>query len=158
MAADIIMHKQRPAQVMLIEDNNGDVILTRRALKEAKISNQLTVAMSGEEAITMLNKEGEYADVMTPDLILLDLNLPKMHGQEVLRIIKDSVGTKHIPVIILSSSRAEQDVVRSYNLHANGYVVKPLNLNSFKEVVEKIEKFWFTLVVLPDAHDVASNS
>ena len=96
----------------------------------------------------------DRSDADTPDLILLDLNLPQMHGQDVLHFIKSTEKLKHIPVVILSSSRAEQNVVKSYNLHANGYVVKPVNLEKFKEVVDKLEKFWFTLVVMPDADDV----
>lgn len=156
MTTDTLANKHRPAQVLLIEDNNGDVILTKRAFKESKIANQLTVVTSGEEAISLLTKEDKFADAKTPDLILLDLNLPQMNGQEVLNFIKGNGALKHIPVIILSSSRAEQDVVKSYNLHANGYVVKPISLDQFKEVVENLEKFWFTLVVLPDAEDIAS--
>ncbi len=153
MTIDTVENKQRAARVLLIEDNMGDVILTKRAFREAKISNDLKVATNGEEALNMLRREGPYATMETPDLILLDLNLPRMHGQEVLSFIKETEYLKHIPVVVLSSSRAEQDVVRSYNLHANGYVVKPVNLEKFKDVVEKLEKFWFTLVVIPDQED-----
>lgn len=154
MTIETIANKHRTAQILLVEDNNGDVMLTRRAFNEAKIANEITVATSGEQALAMLRKEGIFADIATPDLILLDLNLPKMHGQEVLNFIKSGSELKHIPVVVLSSSRAEQDVVRSYNLHANGYVVKPVNLEKFREVIEKLERFWFTLVVLPDDGDV----
>lgn len=153
MTTSTIENKHRPARILLVEDNQGDVILTRRAFQEAKIANQLQVAMSGEEAVEMLSREGEWKDLL-PDIILLDLNLPQMNGQDVLKFIKESEHLRHIPVVILSSSNAEQDVVRSYNLHANGYVVKPVSLASFHEVVQKLEQFWFTLVVMPDAKDV----
>lgn len=150
MSTDILINKQRPANILLVEDNYGDVILTRRAFQEAKIVNKLYVASTGEEAVSMLRKEDEWKDFNLPDLILLDLNLPQMHGQEVLEIIKKEQSLKHIPVIILSSSRADNDVVKSYNLHANGYVVKPVSLDNFHDVVKKLEQFWFTLVVMPD--------
>lgn len=153
MSIDLSSNKQRPAQVLLIEDNSGDVLLTRRAFKNAKISNQVTVAKTGEEALSILLKEGVYANALSPDLILLDLNLPQMSGQEVLDFVKKNEDLRHIPVIILSSSKAEQDVIQSYNLHANGYVVKPISLDKFNEVVQKLEAFWFTLVVLPDPSD-----
>ncbi len=145
--------KQRPAQVLLVEDNAGDAMLTKLAFKNAKIVNELTVAKSGEEAIAILLKEDSYATSTTPDIILLDLNLPQMSGQDVLDFIKKNEKLKHIPVIILSSSKAEQDVIKSYNLHANGYVVKPVNIDKFTEVIQKIEEFWFTLVVMPDQSD-----
>ncbi len=146
--------KQRPAQVLLVEDNIGDALLTKRAFKSAKIANELTVAKSGEEAVSILLKEGDYAAASTPDLILLDLNLPQLSGQEVLDFIKNNDNLKHIPVIMLSSSKAEQDVIKSYNLHANGYIVKPISIDNFTEVVHKIEAFWFALVVIPDPSDL----
>jgi len=155
MTIDLIQNKARPAQILLVEDNPGDVILTQRALRDSKISNNITVAKTGEIALEMLRKQGEYADTPKPDLIWLDLNLPQMSGQDVLKIIKDDPLLKHIPVVILSSSQATQDVVKSYSLHANGYVVKPANLESLGDVIRKLESFWFTLVVLPDASDVA---
>lgn len=145
--------KQRPAQVLLVEDNVGDAMLTKRAFKSAKISNQLTVAKNGEEAIAILLKEGAYSTAETPDLILLDLNLPQMSGQDVLNFIKSNEDLRHIPVLVLSSSKAEQDVIKSYNLHANGYVIKPISIDNFTEVVQKIEAFWFSLVVMPDSSD-----
>lgn len=154
MTADTILNKQRPAEVLLIEDNKGDVILTRRAFKEARILNNVMVAGTGEEALAILNKEENYANNSLPDLILLDLNLPKMDGKEVLQIIKSDPRTKHIPVIILSSSRAEGDVAKSYNLHANGYIVKPVSLHNFNEIIQKLEQFWFTLVVTLDEGDM----
>lgn len=154
MTIDSTINKQRSAQVLLVEDNHGDVLLTRRAFKESKIANELTVAASGEQALSILRKEGEYATSATPDLILLDLNLPQISGQDVLKSIKEDDSLRHIPVVILSSSKADQDVVKSYNLHANGYVIKPISLEKFNDVIKKLEAFWFTLVVLPDADDV----
>lgn len=157
MTANTVQNRNRPARVLLVEDNHGDVILTRRAFQESKIANQLHVATTGEEAIAMLSKEGKWAEMETPDLILLDLNLPMMSGQEVLRFIKGAENLRHVPVIILSSSSAEEDVVKSYNLHANGYIVKPVNLGNFNEVVLKLEQFWFTLVVMPDSGGLPIN-
>lgn len=154
MTIDATINKQRPAQVLLIEDNHGDVLLTRRAFKESKIANELAVAMSGEQALAYLKQEGEYESKVMPDLILLDLNLPQMSGQDVLKAVKGDPMLRHIPVVVLSSSGADQDVIKSYNLHANGYVIKPISLEKFHEVVQKLEAFWFTLVVLPDAEDV----
>lgn len=150
MTIDTLVNKQRPAQVLLVEDNYGDVLLTQRAFQQARISNELNVVKNGEDAIAFLKKEGRYENAPMPDIILLDLNLPKIHGHDVLHFIKQNEDIKHIPVIILSSSKAEQDVVKGYSLHANGYVVKPVNLEKFKEVVLSLEKFWFTLVVMPD--------
>jgi len=158
MTTDILSNKHRAAQVLLVEDNHGDVLLTKRAFGEAKIANHLSVANTGEEAVAMLRKEGAWEKMQTPDIVLLDLNLPQMSGQDVLKIIKEDAKLKHIPVIILSSSRAEQDVVKSYDLHANGYVVKPVNLEKFNEVVQKLEAFWFTLVVMPDEKDIGKAS
>lgn len=150
MVADTLINKQRPAQVLLVEDNPGDVMLTKRAFKEAKLANELTVAMTGEEAISILKKEGKHANAHTPDLILLDLNLPGIHGYEVLDLVKSDDTLKRVPVIVLSSSKAESDVVQSYDNHANGYVVKPVSLENFNDVVRQLEGFWFTLVVMPD--------
>ena len=149
MTSDTINNKHRPAQVLLVEDNYGDILLTQRAFADAKISNDLHVAAWGEEAVEMLYKKGAWENSPTPDLILLDLNLPGMSGQDVLKLIKQDDLLKKIPVVILSSSKADQDVVKSYNLHANGYVVKPVSLENFSEVVQKLEQFWFSLVVLP---------
>lgn len=151
MVADTLMNKQRTAQILLVEDNPGDVALTKLAFKEAKLANELTVAMTGEEAVEILKKRGKHVDASTPDLILLDLNLPKMHGDEVLKMVKEDPKLRRIPVVVLSSSQAESDVVKSYDKHANGYVVKPVSLESFNNVMRQLEGFWFTLVVLPDA-------
>ncbi len=149
---------QRAARILLVEDNKGDIILTKRAFRESKISNELTVVTSGEDAVAYLKKEQPYAESLTPDLILLDLNLPQMSGHDVLDFIKNDPKVSHIPVVILSSSRAEQDVIRSYKLHANAYVVKPMNAEKFIEVVDTLEKFWFSLAVLPHSLMTASKS
>jgi CheY-like chemotaxis protein len=153
MSAGVLQATTRPAYVLLVEDNHGDVLLTRRAFGQAKTANELMVAASGEEALEMLEKKGSFADLPVPDLILLDLNLPRMGGHMVLATIKQTPALRRIPVVILSSSRAEQDVISSYDLHANGYVVKPNTLEKFKSVVEKLEEFWFNLVVLPNSSD-----
>lgn len=139
----------KPVEIMLIEDNYGDVMLTQEAFQQAKIANNIIVAKDGEIAIEMLKKEGPFANMNTPDLILLDLNLPKKDGKEVLSEIKNHNVLRRIPVVILTSSKAEHDIVKSYDLHANSYIIKPLNLEKFGEVVESIENFWFTVVVLP---------
>lgn len=157
MTANTVQNRNRPARVLLIEDNQGDVILTRRAFQESQIANQLYVATTGEEAIAVLGREGKWAEIEAPDLILLDLNLPMMSGQDVLKFIKGSDNLRHVPVIILSSSSAEEDIVKSYNLHANGYIVKPANFDTFNEVVQKLEQFWFTLVMLPDGSSMRTN-
>lgn len=136
-------------EILIVEDNPGDVELAREALDTNKIRNNLHVAEDGEEALKFLRKEGEYKDVPRPDLILLDLNLPKKDGREVLKEIKDDSSLRLIPVVILTSSNAEEDILRSYNLHANCYVTKPLDFNQFLKVVEAIKDFWLGIVVLP---------
>jgi CheY-like chemotaxis protein len=140
------MRRDRPAEILLIEDNRGDVLLTRKAFQSAKIENHLSVAESGEAALAQLKREGGAL----PDLILLDLNLPRMNGREVLAEIKVDARLRHIPVIILSSSAAEQDIARSYALHASAYIVKPVNLDRFREAVATIEQFFFFLIELPE--------
>lgn len=154
MTTETLANKHRPARVMLIEDNHGDVLLIRRAFKEANIATQICVATNGEAALSMLCKEREWAELETPDFILLDLNLPQMSGHEVLWEIKQDPALRHIPVVVLSSSRAVKDVTNSYHQHANGYIVKPLGLEDFNDLVKKLEQFWFTLIVMPDADDV----
>jgi CheY-like chemotaxis protein len=144
-----IRDQARPAHILLVEDNAGDVLLTRKAFQNSKIANTIDVATDGDIAMRYLRREGEFADARLPDLILLDLNLPTKDGREVLRDIKADDGLKHIPVVILTSSRAELDIVKTYNLHANSYLIKPVNLEKFTEIVETIEHYWFTLVVLP---------
>ena len=139
----------RPIEVLLVEDNPGDVRLTREALREGKVRNNLHVASDGVEALAFLRREGERAGVPRPDLILLDLNLPRKSGREVLEEIKADPALRSIPVVILSSSQAEQDILREYDLHANCYVSKPVDLDQFITVVKSIEDFWFTVVKLP---------
>ncbi len=136
-------------EILLVEDNPGDVRLTKEALKEGKILNNLNVVTDGVEAVAFLRREGNYASAPRPELILLDLNLPKKDGREVLAEIKSDPSLKLIPVVILTSSAAEQDIVKSYNLHANCYVTKPVDLDQFIEVVKSIENFWLAVVKLP---------
>lgn len=136
--------------ILLVEDNLGDIRLTEEALKEYEIKVNLDVAVDGEEAMSFLRKEGKYADARTPDLIFLDLNMPKKDGRQVLREIKDDPKLKSIPVVVLTISKAESDVVQAYELHANCYVVKPLDFNQFSEVVKQIVEFWFGIVKLPN--------
>ena len=139
----------RPVEILLVEDNPGDVRLTREALREGKVRNNLYVASDGVEALAFLRREGEYADAVRPDLILLDLNLPRKDGREVLEDIKADPSLRYIPVVVLTSSQAEQDILRAYDLHANCYVSKPVDLDQFIHVVHSIENFWFTIVKLP---------
>jgi len=136
--------------ILLVEDNLGDIRLTQEALKENKVSNNLFVVKDGEEAMEFLRKENKYADVPRPDLILLDLNLPKKDGRQVLREIKENRELKSIPVVVLTISSAEEDVLQSYDLQANCYISKPLDLNKFITVVREIENFWFAIVRLPN--------
>jgi len=143
------MNPIRPIDILLVEDSPADVRLTREALKEAKIVNMLHVAPDGMSAMAYLHKHGQYANNPSPDLILLDLNLPKKDGREVLAEIKQHENLKRIPVVVLTTSRAEEDVVRSYNLHANAYVTKPVDLKQFLEVIRAIEAFWLAVVTLP---------
>jgi chemotaxis family two-component system response regulator Rcp1 len=139
----------RPAQILLVEDNPGDVRLTMEALRDAKVRNNLHVVADGVEAMNFLRREGTYLEAPRPDLILLDLNLPKKDGREVLAEIKADDHLRSIPVVILTTSQAEQDIVRSYNLHANCYVTKPVDLDQFIKVVRSIEDFWLTIVTIP---------
>jgi len=132
-----------------VEDNPGDVRLTKEVLKEGKVMNVLNTVENGEEALAYLRRQGAYAQTTRPDLILLDLNLPRKSGQEVLAEIKDDPDLKRIPVVILTVSEAEQDIIKSYNLHANCYITKPVNLEQFMEVIKTIEDFWLTVVMLP---------
>jgi chemotaxis family two-component system response regulator Rcp1 len=139
----------RPIEILLVEDNPGDVRLTMEGLTESKVRNNLHVASDGVEAMAFLRREGKYAGAVRPDLILLDLNLPRMDGREVLLAIKSEPKLKTIPVVVLTTSRAEQDVLRSYELQANCYITKPVDLGQFITVVKSIEDFWFTIVTLP---------
>jgi CheY-like chemotaxis protein len=139
----------RPAELMLVEDNYGDVLLTQEAFKACKISNRLHIARDGEEALKMLRKQPPYEDQVTPDLILLDLNLPRKDGREVLAEIKGARELAKIPVVILTGSRAELDVACSYELNANCYIVKPIDFKQLQNVVNSIQDFWFSVVLLP---------
>ena len=138
-----------PIEILLVEDNPGDVRLTKEALKEGKVANKINVVMDGMEAMAFLHREGKYANAPKPDLILLDLNLPKKNGREVLSEIKMDSRLKCIPVVVLTSSQAEKDIVMTYNLHANCYITKPVDFGQFIDVVKSIENFWFNVVKLP---------
>ncbi|MBU0996401.1 MAG: response regulator [Proteobacteria bacterium] len=150
------MHRRnniRPIEILIVEDNPGDVDLAREAFANGKFNNEIQVAADGEEAMRFLKKEGEYVDATRPDLILLDLNLPRKDGREVLAEIKQNDDLKMIPVVILTTSQAEEDILRSYNLHANCYVTKPLDVKQFFKVVKSIKEFWMSIVVLPSNGD-----
>lgn len=138
-----------PVEILLVEDSPGDARLAREGLSECKIRNNLHVVDDGVKAMAFLRRQGEYAKAPRPDLILLDLNLPRKDGREVLREIKEDESLKVIPVVILTTSKAEEDIIKSYSLHANCYVTKPLGLQQFLDVVRSIEDFWFTIVRLP---------
>lgn len=135
--------------ILLVEDNPADVRLTREALKECKMLNKLSVVTDGAEAMEFIRQEGKYADEPIPDLILLDLNLPKKDGREVLAEIKQDRNLKMIPVVILTTSKGEKDILASYNNYANCYITKPVELEQFVTVVKSIENFWLTIVKLP---------
>ncbi|MCC6616369.1 MAG: response regulator [Anaerolineae bacterium] len=139
--------------ILLVEDNPGDVRLTREALKDSKIQNRLYVAEDGVEAIRFLRHDEEYSNAPRPDIILLDLNLPRMHGSEVLREIKSDDELKTIPVVVLTTSDDEHDVLSAYDLQANCYITKPVDMIRFVQIVKTIEDFWFTIVKLPPHHD-----
>jgi two-component system, chemotaxis family, response regulator Rcp1 len=142
-----------PIEVLLVEDSPGDVRLTREALTDAKVHIKLHVALDGEEAMAFLGRAGKHANVPRPDLILLDLNLPKKDGREVLKEIKESPTLKSIPVVILTTSASDADILRSYLLHANCYITKPVDLDGFLKVVKSIDSFWLSVVKLPrDPH------
>ena len=138
-----------PIRILLVEDSPGDVRLTVEALKDGKVRNDLSVVGDGVEALAFLQREGKYADAPRPDLILLDLNLPRMDGRELLAIIKQDENLKRIPVVVLTTSEAEVDVLRVYDLNANCYITKPVDLDKFITVIKAIEDFWLTIVKLP---------
>jgi chemotaxis family two-component system response regulator Rcp1 len=139
----------QPIEILLVEDNLGDARLAEEALKDCKIHNNLYHVEDGVEALRFLRRQDNYQDVPIPDLILLDLNLPRKDGREVLAEIKEDPELRLVPVVVLTTSEAERDLVKTYDLHANAYVVKPIDLDRFIEVVEAIENFWFTIVKLP---------
>ena len=138
-----------PIEILLVEDNPGDARLAKEALRDSKLKNNLYVVEDGVEAIKFLGAETPYENAVRPDLILIDLNLPRMDGREVLKAIKSDERFKRIPVVILTMSNAEEDILKSYNLHANCYITKPLDLDQFIKVVQSIEDFWLTIVRLP---------
>jgi CheY-like chemotaxis protein len=139
----------RPVEILLVEDNPGDVDLTRETLQDSKLLNHMNVVGNGVEAMAYLRRQGKYAEATRPDLILLDLNLPKKDGREVLAEVKADDRLRRIPVVVLTTSSAEQDILQTYDLHANCYITKPVNLDQFSAVVQAIEEFWFTIVKLP---------
>ena len=138
-----------PIEILLVEDNPGDMRLTKEALKEGKVYSNLHWAKDGVEALEFLRQEGKFAGAPRPDIILLDLNLPRKDGREVLSVIKNDERLRNIPVVVLTTSKAEEDVLKSYALHANCYVTKPVDLEKFIVVVQSIDKFWLTVVTLP---------
>lgn len=144
------MGKNKAIDILLVEDNPGDVRLTQEALKDGKLSNKLYVVGDGAEALAFLYRQGKYVDAVRPDLILLDLNLPKKSGREVLENIKQNPELKHIPVVILTTSQNEEDVLGSYNSYANCYVTKPMDVDRFVYVTKTIEGFWLSIVKLPE--------
>ena len=139
----------RAIEILLVEDNPGDVLLTKEAMKDAKVSNSLHVVGNGLEALEFLRREGRFQEAPTPDLVLLDLNLPRKNGREVLQEMKSEEGLRSIPVVVLTTSEAHRDIIESYNLQANCYIPKPVDFEQFRKVVASIEQFWFTLVKLP---------
>ncbi len=143
----------RSIEILLVEDNPGDVELTRESLNSGKVNNRLNVVVDGEQALDYLYKRGAYQQAIAPDIILLDLNLPKIDGREVLQQLKSDPNFSHIPIIILSSSEAASDIQSSYNLHANCFVTKPVQLKDFMKVVQMIEYFWIDIVKLPNDTD-----
>ncbi|MBF0133225.1 MAG: response regulator [Magnetococcales bacterium] len=139
----------KPVEILLVEDSPGDVELTREALADSKMLNRLNVVEDGEEAMKYLRQQGCYAHALRPDVVLLDLNLPRKDGREVLEEIKADDALKAIPVVILTTSQAGEDILRTYNLHANCYITKPVDINQFFAVVKSVENFWFSVVKLP---------
>jgi len=142
-------HSTRSVEILLVEDNPGDVRLTIEAMREAKLHNRIHVVEDGVEAMQFLRHEGRYADAPRPDLILLDLNLPKKDGRAVLAEVKADPVLKRIPVVVLTTSSAEEDVLKAYDLHANAYVTKPVDLSQFMKIVALIDEFWISVVTLP---------
>ena len=140
----------KPIEILLVEDNAADVRLTREALREGKVSNNLHVARDGVEAMEYLRRRGPFANATRPDLVLLDLNLPRKDGREVLSEVKGDPDLKTIPIVVLTTSSAEADILRSYSLHANCYITKPVDLEQFVQVVKSIDDFWLTVVKLPN--------
>lgn len=142
-------NSEKPIHILLVEDNPGDMRLTVEALKEGKVRNEMSWAKDGVEALDFLFRRGAFANADAPDLILLDLNLPKKNGREVLEEIKNDPKLKSIPVVVLTTSRAEEDILRSYELHANCYIIKPVDLDKFMAVIKAIDHFWLSIVTRP---------
>jgi two-component system, chemotaxis family, response regulator Rcp1 len=140
-----------PIDILLVEDSESDIVLTQEVLKEAKVINRLTVARDGEEALRRTRREGPHAGDPRPDLILLDLNLPRKDGREVLHELKEDRELRRIPVVVLTTSAEERDIVAAYDQHVNAYITKPVDIDQFVSVVRSIEEFWLTVVTLPDA-------
>lgn len=147
------MTNSEPIEILLVEDNSGDARLAQEALKENKVHNNIHHVKDGVEAMAFLRREVPYADVPFPDLVLLDLNMPRKDGREVLAEVKDDPALRLVPIVVLTTSAAERDLVKSYDLHANAYVIKPLDLDQFIEVVQAIQSFWFTIVKLPRVNE-----
>jgi CheY-like chemotaxis protein len=145
----IVEQGLRPVEILMIEDSPTDVLMAREALEDAKILNKLSVTENGEEGMAFLRREGRYSDAPRPDLIFLDLNMPRKDGREVLQELKADPQLRLIPVVVLTTSKAEEDIVKSYGLHANCYIAKPVDFHRFAEVVKTIQQFWFTIVTLP---------
>jgi CheY-like chemotaxis protein len=139
----------RPIEVLLVEDDPGDVLMTREAFADYKIANNLSVVTNGEDAIAYMRKQGQFADARTPDLVLLDLNLPRRNGREVLEEIKGDPDLRRVPVVILTTSEADEDIAAAYDLHANAYVRKPVDFKQFVTAVRAIDDFFITVVRLP---------
>jgi len=144
-----MQNNTEPIEILLVEDNPGDARLTLEAMREAKVRNRIHVVEDGVEAMEFLRRQGRFGDAPRPDLILLDLNLPRKDGREVLAEVKADPELKRIPVVVLTTSRAEEDVLRAYNLHANCYVTKPVDLEQFMKIVGQIDEFWVKVVTLP---------
>jgi CheY-like chemotaxis protein len=147
----IDVERARPVEILLVEDDPGDTLITREALEQSKLANNLHCVVNGEEAMAFVRRQGPYADAPRPDLVLLDLNLPRRDGREVLADIKTDPDLRRIPVVVLTTSQAEEDVLRSYDLHANAYVTKPVDFDRFVEVVHQIDEFYFAVVRLPQS-------
>jgi len=143
----------RPIDILMVEDSIDDIEITIEALKSTKINNNLVSVRDGIEAMALLRREGEFADAVRPDLILLDLNMPRMDGRQVLEQIKSDPGLQKIPVVVLTTSEAEEDVLKAYELHANCYITKSVGIDQFIKVVKSIEDFWFSVVRLPSEED-----
>jgi len=152
----MIQDPDEPVKILLVEDSIGDIRLTQEVLKEGKLRNELIAVKDGEEAIAFLRRQGSYVNAPRPDMILLDLNLPKKDGREVLKEIKTDKDLANIPVIVLTTSRSEEDIRRTYDLHANCFITKPFDLDKFIVVAKSIEHFWFNIVKLPHSSEGGS--